>query len=242
MPENHLPRSSTNSINFSLIVGYIFFTKSSNVGSINIVENLGINKQKELFQKLDINNQISLYGLNVVKNKLPKNWDSQASKFISYGYGMSISPISLVSSYAALVNGGYKVKPKVNLKENYSKEKVFKDTTSKKINILLSEIVKNGTAKKANVRGIKVGGKTGTSKKLENGKYSEKKVITSFIGAFPIDQPKYIAFILFDEPRRNKSESLESFGGNTAAPTFSRILKKISPVLNRNNYIKMNLE
>ena len=218
------------------------FTQSSNVGSINIVEKLGINKQKELFQKLDINNQISLYGLNVVKNKLPKNWDSQASKFISYGYGMSISPISLVSSYAALVNGGFKVKPKVNLRENYSKEKIFKDTTSKKINILLSEIVKNGTAKKANVEGIKVGGKTGTSKKLENGKYSEKKVITSFIGVFPIDQPKYIAFILFDEPRRNISESLESFGGNTAAPTFSRILKKISPVLNRNNYIKINLE
>ena len=218
------------------------FTQSSNVGSINIVEELGIEKQKELFQKLDINNQISLYGLNIVKNKLPKNWNSQASKFISYGYGMSISPISLVTSYAALVNGGYKIKPKVNLDENYSKEKILKDTTSKKINLLLSEIVKNGTAKKANVEGIKAGGKTGTSKKLENGEYSEKKVITSFIGAFPIDQPKYIAFILFDEPRRNKSESLESFGGNTAAPTFSRILKKISPILNRNNYIKMNLE
>ena len=218
------------------------FTQSSNVGSINIVEELGIEKQKELFQKLDINNQISLYGLNVVKNKLPKNWDSQASKFISYGYGMSISPISLVTSYAALVNGGYKIKPKVNLNENYSKEKILKDTTSKKINLLLSEIVKNGTAKKANVEGIKAGGKTGTSKKLENGEYSEKKVITSFIGAFPIDQPKYIAFVLFDEPRRNKSESLESFGGNTAAPTFSRILKKISPILNRNNYIKMNSE
>ena len=218
------------------------FTQSSNVGSINIVEELGIEKQKELFQKLDINNQISLYGLNVVKNKLPKIWDSQASKFISYGYGMSISPISLVTSYAALVNGGYKIKPKVNLNENYSKEKILKDTTSKKINLLLSEIVKNGTAKKANVEGIKAGGKTGTSKKLENGEYSEKKVITSFIGAFPIDQPKYIAFVLFDEPRRNKSESLESFGGNTAAPTFSRILKKISPILNRNNYIKMNLE
>ena len=218
------------------------FTQSSNVGSINIVEDLGIKKQKELFEKLNINNQISLYGLNVVKNKLPKNWDSQASKFISYGYGMSISPISLVTSYAALVNGGYKIKPKVNLNEIYSKEKVLKDLTSKKINYLLSEVVKNGTGQKANVNGIKVGGKTGTSKKLENGKYSEKKVITSFIGAFPIDQPKYIAFILFDEPRRNKSESLESFGGNTAAPTFSRILKKISPILNRNNYIKMNLE
>ena len=232
--DEHIKKSE---LNFKEI-----FTQSSNVGSISIVEELGIEKQKELFQKLDINNQISLYGLNVVKNKLPKNWDSQASKFISYGYGMSISPISLVTSYAALVNGGYKIKPKVNLNENYSKEKILKDTTSKKINLLLSEIVKNGTAKKAIVEGIKAGGKTGTSKKLENGEYSEKKVITSFIGAFPIDQPKYIAFVLFDEPRRNKSESLESFGGNTAAPTFSRILKKISPILNRNNYIKMNLE
>ncbi len=231
------PHIKKNTLSFNEI-----FTESSNVGSINIVENLGIKKQKELFERLNINSQISLYGLNVVKNKLPKNWDSQASKFISYGYGMSISPISLVSSYAALVNGGFKIKPKVNLNETYPKEKIFKDNTSKKINILLSQIVKNGTGKKANVDGIKVGGKTGTSKKLENGKYSEKKVITSFIGAFPIDQPKYIAFILFDEPRRNKSESLESFGGNTAAPTFSRILKKISPILNRNNYIKMNLE
>ena len=84
--------------------------------------------------------------------------------------------------------------------------------------------------------------KTGRSRKLENGKYSEKKVITSFIGAFPIDQPKFIAFVLFDDPRRNISESLVSLGGNTAAPTFSRILKKVSPILNRNNYMKMNLE
>ena len=155
---------------------------------------------------------------------------------------MSISPISLVSSYAALVNGGYKIKPRVNLKENYSRKRIFKDSTSKKINHLLNEVVKSGTGKKANVDGIKVGGKTGTSRKLENGKYSEKKVITSFIGAFPIDQPKFIAFVLFDEPRRNISESLVSLGGNTAAPTFSRILKKVSPILNRNNYMKMNLE
>ena len=122
------------------------FTQSSNVGSINIVEELGIKKQKELFKNLSIDNQISLYGLNVVKNKLPQNWDSQASKFISYGYGMSISPISLVSSYATLVNGGYKIKPKVNLSENYPKEKNFKRYYFKEnITFYYSEIVKNGT-------------------------------------------------------------------------------------------------
>ena len=216
------------------------FTKSSNVGSIKIIENIGIEKQKSLFRKLGINDQITLYGLNVVKNRLPKNWDSQASKFISYGYGISISPISLVSAYASLVNGGFKIKPKINRNEDFKKERILKERTSKKINFLLNQVVQNGTGKKAKVEGINVGGKTGTSKKLENGNYSENKVITSFIGAFPINNPKYLALILFDEPRRNKSESLENFGGNTAAPTFSRIIKKIAPILNRNNYIKLN--
>ena len=92
--------------------------------------------------------------------------------------------------------------------------------------------------KKAKVIGLQVGGKTGTSRKLENGKYSEKKVITSFIGTFPINKPEYIAFVLFDEPRRNTQDFLENFGGNTAAPTFSRIVGKISPILNKNNYLK----
>ena len=77
-----------------------------------------------------------------------------------------------------------------------------------------------------------------TSKKVENGEYSEKKVITSFIGVFPIDNPNFLTFVLFDEPQRNTGLSLESFGSNTAAPTFSKIVSKISPILIQNNYFK----
>ena len=110
--------------------------------------------------------------------------------------------------------------------------------TSKQINILLEKVVKNGTGKTATVAGLKLGGKTGTSKKVENGQYSEKKVITSFIGVFPIDDPNFLTFVLFDEPQRNTGLSLESFGSNTAAPTFSKIVSKISPILIQNNYFK----
>ena len=109
------------------------FTQSSNVGSIKIIENIGIENQIKLFENLNINKPISLYGLNVVKNQMPKNWDSQASKFISYGYGISISPISLVSVYSALVNGGYKIQPKINLNDKFKKHKVLKENTSKKL-------------------------------------------------------------------------------------------------------------
>ena len=214
------------------------FTKSSNVGSIKLIENIGIEKQKDFFIKMDFHNNVKINGLSTVKNKLPSDWNDLASKFISYGYGISISPISLVSVYCSLVNGGFKINPKIHITDKSNKEKVFKSLTSQKVNNLLRKIVESGTGKNAKVNGLTVGGKTGTSRKLENGEYSEKKVITSFIGTFPINKPKYIAFVLFDEPRRNTKEFLENFGGNTAAPTFSRIVRKISPILNKNNYLK----
>ena len=214
------------------------FTKSSNVGSIELIEEIGIKKQQNFLHKLGFDEKINLHGLNIVNNKLPDNWDHLASKFISYGYGISISPISLVSAYSTLVNGGFKIEPSIILNSTQSKKKILNDKTSNKVNNLLKKIVTSGTGKKAKVDGLEVGGKTGTSRKLEDGKYSEKKVITSFIGAFPINKPKYIVFVLFDEPRRNTEEFLENFGGNTAAPTFSRIVRKISPILNKNNYFK----
>ena len=214
------------------------FTKSSNVGSIQLIEDIGIEKQKDFFIKMDFHNDLKINGLSTVKNKLPSDWNDLASKFISYGYGISISPISLVSAYCSLVNGGFKINPKIHITDKSNKEKVLKSLTSQKVNNLLRKIVESGTGKNAKVNGLTVGGKTGTSRKLENGEYSEKKVITSFIGTFPINKPKYIAFVLFDEPRRNTKEFLENFGGNTAAPTFSRIVRKISPILNKNNYLK----
>ena len=214
------------------------FTKSSNVGSIQLIENIGIEKQKDFFIKMDFHNDVKINGLSTVKNKLPSDWNDLASKFISYGYGISISPISLVSAYCSLVNGGFKINPKIHITDKSNKKKVLKSLTSQKVNNLLRKIVESGTGKNAKVNGLTVGGKTGTSRKLENGEYSEKKVITSFIGTFPINKPKYIAFVLFDEPRRNTKEFLENFGGNTAAPTFSRIVRKVSPILNKNNYLK----
>ena len=214
------------------------FTKSSNVGSIKLIESIGIEKQKDFFIKMDFHKDVKINGLSTVKNKLPSDWNDLASKFISYGYGISISPISLVSAYCSLVNGGFKINPKIHITNKSNNEKVLKSLTSQKVNNLLRKIVESGTGKNAKVNGLTVGGKTGTSRKLENGEYSEKKVITSFIGTFPINKPKYIAFVLFDEPRRNTKEFLENFGGNTAAPTFSRIVRKVSPILNKNNYLK----
>jgi len=213
------------------------FIHSSNIASVEMIDEIGISNQKQLFKKVGLTSNLKINGLNVVPNKEPNIWNETSSKFMSYGYGISISPMSLVASFSTLVNGGYKINPKI-FKDHKSdeRERVLSKKTSQKINYLLEKIVEKGTGKRAQVPGLKLGGKTGTSKKVENGEYSEEKVITSFIGAFPINKPNYLTFVLFDEPQRNTGISLENFGSNTAAPTFSKIVKKISPILNKNNY------
>ena len=128
-----------------------------------------------MFEKLNFNNRIQLHGLNVVKNQFPKNWDTQASRFISYGYGISISPISLITAYASLVNGGLRVDPRINLKKEIENKRIFKNETSQQINLLLNEIVKKGTGKKAKVLGVAVGGKTEPPKNLRMENILKKK-------------------------------------------------------------------
>ncbi len=214
------------------------FIKSSNIGSIKLLESIGFKEQISFFERIGLTDDVKIPGLNIVSNNLPNYWNETASKFISFGYGISISPISLASSFSTLVNGGFKIQPTIFLDQNNFKKPILKYETSEKINILLQKIVENGTGKKARVSGLKVGGKTGTSEKIVEGNYNHEKVITSFIGVFPINNPKYLTLVLFDEPKRKSERFLEYFGGDTAAPTFSKIVQKISPILNIENYLK----
>ncbi len=214
------------------------FIKSSNIGSVKILESVGPFLQQKLFKKVGLTETLNIDGLNVVSNRLPTNWNSH-SKFISYGYGLSISPISLITAFSSLVNGGQKVQPTLIKNQVLKKNiKVLSNETSEKINVLIQKIVNEGTGKRAKVDGILIGGKTGTSKKVELGNYSEKKKITSFIGVFPANAPEFLTFVLFDEPKKNVTDSIENTGGNTAAPTFSKIVKKISPIIIKKNYLK----
>ena len=171
------------------------FIHSSNVASVKIIDLIGIEEQQNLFRKIGLVENPKINGLNIVSNKAPKIWNETSSKFISYGYGISLSPISLVSAFSTLVNGGFKISPKIFKEESYiSEEKVLFTTTSKKINNLLKEIVKKGTGRKANVNGLELGGKTGTSKKVEKGKYSEKKSYYIFYWSFSNRRPKLYYF------------------------------------------------
>lgn len=225
-------------INFETI-----FTKSSNIGSIQVLEKVGIEKQQIFLEKLGFKSSTNIKGLSTLENSLPDNWNKEISKSISFGYGISMTPINLVKSFSVLVNGGYEIYPNIILEEKKRKEinRILDLKTSIKINKLLEKIVIEGTGKNAKVNGLNVGGKTGTAKKSHNGDYSKDKIVTSFIGAFPISKPEYLLFIIYDEPKDLKKIN-KFYGGNTAAPIFSNIVKKIAPILKiKTNSIKKKI-
>ena len=112
------------------------------------------------------------------------------------------------------------------------KERIISRQTSQKISHLLRKVVEEGTGKHAKIKNLDIGGKTGTAKKSNKiGGYYEDKVITSFLGVFPINKPKYLLLVLFDEPIKGLN-SLTPYGSNTAAPIFAKIVNQIAPILN----------
>ena len=219
-------------INFEKI-----FTHSSNIGSIKVYESLGRKTQKKFLKNIGLNEHTKIEGLSTIDNNLPNDqqWNEVISRSISFGYGLSITPLSLVTTFSSLVNGGYKIEPKIIDNLESDKEKIISRQTSQKICYLLRKVVEEGTGKQAKVKNLGIGGKTGTAKKSNKiGGYYEDKVITSFLGVFPINKPKYLLLVLFDEPKKGLN-SLTPYGSNTAAPTFSRIVNQIAPILNLKN-------
>ena len=134
----------------------------------------------------------------------------------SFGHGITTTLLQLAKAYSIIVNGGYKVHPTLIKLDNVEKkEKILDQYVSKNILPILRKIVtdKEGTASLANVSGYEVGGKTGTAQKTINGIYSKKKINT-FVGVFPISEPKFVIVVMLDEPKINKDYIYEYKDGS----------------------------
>ena len=136
---------------------------------------------------------------------VPRRWGEETTATVGYGYGISITPLHLVSAFAGVINGGIYHEPTL-LKDNKNREshRVVSFNTSKEMRKLLRGVVVEGSGKRANVLGYEVAGKTGTANKLVNGKYVDKKVMTSFLATFPASNPQYALFLMMDEPKATK--------------------------------------
>jgi cell division protein FtsI (penicillin-binding protein 3) len=107
---------------------------------------------------------------------------------------------------------------------------VIKQSTSDQMRFLMRLNVEVGSAKRAEVDGYLVGGKTGTSEKVERGRYAKNKLLTAFMGIFPSDKPRYLVLVMLDEPKREEGASAATAGLN-AAPIAGKIIQRIAPLL-----------
>ena len=162
----------------------------------------------------------------------PSPWREVNTMTASFGHGIAVSPLQLVAATSSIVNGGVLVKPKI-VKSTDIKEKkdgalrVVSPETSHRMRQLMRLVVTEGTGSKADVSGYLVGGKTGTAEKSGRGGYDRKKLISSFVGAFPMDDPRYVVFAMVDEPKGTKATYGYATGGWVGAPVVKRVVSSM---------------
>jgi cell division protein FtsI (penicillin-binding protein 3) len=208
---------------------------SSNIGTAQIALRSGAARQREFLRSLGL--------LDMMDSALPErarplyprnNWGTIETATIGFGHGISVAPLSYVTAAAIVVNGGRKIVPTfVKHPEDGRGAQILKPETSVKMRELLRYVVTNGTGRKADIPGYEVGGKTGSAEKpRENGiGYQHHVLVTSFLAVFPVFQPRYIVFVLLDEPHGAKESGGGILAGLTAAPLAGRVITRIAPVL-----------
>ena len=210
------------------------FIYSSNIGSAKMALDFGVEYHKSFLKKLGFMDQINSELPDPSKNIIPPNWKEINTMTISFGHGIAITPLHAAVAGASLVNGGRLIHPtflKKNTNEKMDYSKVIDPTTSEKLKKLMYLNVINGSGKNAAVDGILVGGKTGSAEKVSDKTYEKNKLRTTFLGAFPINEPKYILFLLLDEPEGIEETYGYATAGYNVAPTFSNIVTRIAPML-----------
>lgn len=209
---------------------------SSNIGTAQIAMKVGIKQQKKyisnfgLMQPLDIELPEKSHPLY----PSDKRWSQASLITISYGHGISVTPLHSVRAFASVVNGGRLFKPtllKANNSDEVEAEQILLPATSETMRKMLRLVVTGGSGKRANAEGYVVAGKTGTAEKIVGKRYSKHSNIALFICAFPIDDPKYVVMIMVDEAKPNAINGGFTTGGAIAAPVAGNVISRIAPIL-----------
>ena len=212
---------------------------SSNIGSVKMVLDVGVDRQKEFFQKLGLLEPMNFDLCGMQKPIYPKKWSEISGMTISFGHGIAVNPLQYVASIAGLLNDGLYVHPTLLSRPKgltIPTKRVISSAVSKQLCYLLRIDVLEGSNSKAEAKGYLVGGKTGTAEKTKNGRYLKNANYTCFLGAFPMTDPEYVVYVVLDEPQGIKETFGFAAAGWNAAPTVSSIIKKIANLLNVPKY------
>ncbi len=210
--------------------------KSSNIGTARIAVEQGAKAQQDFLGRLGMFEPVPVELVEATRTAplLPQRWSELTTMTVSYGHGMAITPLHLATAYAALVNGGTRVRPSIIQSDVLPApgERVISERTSAQMRSMLRAVVERGTARQADVPGYEVAGKTGTADKpLPTGGYARDKVISTFAAVLPASDPEYVVLIALDEPSNRAHGNAIRTAGYTAAPVTGAAIRRIAPLL-----------
>jgi len=212
------------------------FVHSSNIGTALMAQELGGGKLRDFYRDLGLLNKASIELPEIGAPITPPNWGEIYAATASYGHGIAVSPLQVSQAVATILNDGYQVTPTLirqnspnhNQGKNKAKLSIISPQTSATMRELMELVIIKGTGSKAFVDGYRIGGKTGTAEKVMPRGYDKKALLSSFVSAFPINDPKYLILVIIDEPVGQKQSWGYATAGWTAAPAVGRIIKQMT--------------
>jgi cell division protein FtsI (penicillin-binding protein 3) len=211
------------------------FTNSSNIGTAKMALDVGMEGHQEFLRRVGLFDRLTTEIPESAKPLLPKHWSKLATATAAFGHGFAVQPLQGISVIGGLLNDGVMAQPTFLQRDvaeaNVLAKRIVKTETSEKMRYLFRLNVEAGTAGKADVIGYRVGGKTGTAEKVVHGRYVKDKLLNSFIGAFPMDNPRYAIIVMLDEPKATPETYGFATAGWNAVPTAGKIIERIAPLL-----------
>jgi len=209
--------------------------KSSNIGSARLAMQIGAERQRAFLDSLGMLEPTPFEIVEAASGRplLPRNWSELSAMTISYGHGLSTSPMHLAAGYSAIANGGHYVSPTI-LKQDGPQlgPRVLSAQAAAQARVMLRRVVTEGTASFGEVPGYNVGGKTGSADKPKpGGGYYEGKLLSTFASMFPANDPKYVLIVSLDEPSIMSYGEMRRTAGWTAVPIAAEMIRRIAPLL-----------
>ena len=211
------------------------FVHSSNMGTVKMALSVGVEGHKAFLRKMVQLDRMQTELPESASPIVPQRWGELNTATIAFGHGLAVAPIQALAAVAALVNGGKLMTPTFIKRTAEDAEavstRVIKPETSEAMRYIMRLNGERGSARKADVAGYFVGGKTGTAEKVINGRYAKNKNFTTFMAIVPADKPRYLFLSIYDEPKGYAESGGYSTAAWNAGITTGKVIERAAPIL-----------
>ncbi len=211
------------------------FVHSSNIGTARMAMMVGVTGHQAFLRKMGQLTRLRTELPESAEPLVPKHWGELNTITIAFGQGLNVAPLQALMAVGALANGGQLIKPtflkRSEEEARVDAPRVVRPEVSESLRYLMRLNAEIGSAKKANIPGYFIGGKTGTADKLIHGHYDHTKVFTTFMAVLPADKPKYLFLTLMDEPQAVPGDGGYHTAAMNSGVVTGQIIERVTPLL-----------